>query len=90
MLMAFPVLYSFGFFFFSEHRTGQRKHSLGRPDQRDLSENLAATQGLAHMVTECIRMFQVLKLLLLKPICIDKWCLDTNAISYVITLQMSL
>ncbi|KAM9451180.1 rho GTPase-activating protein 7 isoform 2-T2 [Clarias gariepinus] len=40
-------------------RAGQRKHSLGRPDQRDLSENLAATQGLAHMVTECTRLFQM-------------------------------
>ncbi|KAF4077609.1 hypothetical protein AMELA_G00210020 [Ameiurus melas] len=40
-------------------RAGQRKYSLGRPDQRDLSENLAATQGLAHMVTECTRLFQV-------------------------------
>ncbi|KAK2826956.1 hypothetical protein Q7C36_017882 [Tachysurus vachellii] len=40
-------------------RAGQRKYSLGRPDQRDLSENLAATQGLAHMVTECTRLFQM-------------------------------
>uniref|UniRef100_A0A3B3CU52 Si:dkeyp-23e4.3 n=1 Tax=Oryzias melastigma TaxID=30732 RepID=A0A3B3CU52_ORYME len=36
-----------------------RKHSLGRPDQRDLSENLAATQGLAFMITEVQRLFQV-------------------------------
>uniref|UniRef100_A0A3B3CVT4 Si:dkeyp-23e4.3 n=1 Tax=Oryzias melastigma TaxID=30732 RepID=A0A3B3CVT4_ORYME len=35
-----------------------RKHSLGRPDQRDLSENLAATQGLAFMITEVQRLFQ--------------------------------
>lgn len=41
------------------HRSRQRKYSLGRPDQRDLSENLAATQGLSHMVTECSRLFQV-------------------------------
>ncbi|XP_058271024.1 rho GTPase-activating protein 7 isoform X2 [Hemibagrus wyckioides] len=40
-------------------RAGQRKYSLGRPDQRDLSENLAATQGLAHMVTECTQLFQL-------------------------------
>uniref|UniRef100_A0A3B4YX00 Si:dkeyp-23e4.3 n=1 Tax=Seriola lalandi dorsalis TaxID=1841481 RepID=A0A3B4YX00_SERLL len=36
-----------------------RKYSLGRPDQRDLSENLAATQGLANMITEAQRLFQV-------------------------------
>ncbi|CDQ60252.1 unnamed protein product [Oncorhynchus mykiss] len=34
-------------------------YSLGRPDQRDLSENLAATQGLAHMVTESLRLLQL-------------------------------
>ncbi|XP_008295032.1 rho GTPase-activating protein 7 [Stegastes partitus] len=36
-----------------------RKYSLGRPDQRDLSENLAATQGLANMITEAQRLFQL-------------------------------
>ncbi|XP_066502554.1 rho GTPase-activating protein 7 isoform X2 [Hoplias malabaricus] len=39
-------------------RSSHRKYSLGRPDQRDLSENLAATQGLAHMLAECTRLFQ--------------------------------
>lgn len=37
----------------------QRKQSLGKPDQRDLNENLAATQGLAHMIAECKKLFQV-------------------------------
>ncbi|KAM7397652.1 hypothetical protein PAMA_005796 [Pampus argenteus] len=36
-----------------------RKYSLGRPDQRDLSENLAATQGLANMITEAQRLFEL-------------------------------
>ncbi|XP_058875715.1 rho GTPase-activating protein 7-like, partial [Acipenser ruthenus] len=40
-------------------RSSQRKHSLGMPDQRDLTENLAASQGLAHMVAESSRLFQV-------------------------------
>uniref|UniRef100_A0A667Y627 Si:dkeyp-23e4.3 n=1 Tax=Myripristis murdjan TaxID=586833 RepID=A0A667Y627_9TELE len=40
-------------------RSTHRKYSLGRPDQKDLSENLAATQGLASMVTEAVRLFQV-------------------------------
>uniref|UniRef100_A0A3Q3A265 Si:dkeyp-23e4.3 n=1 Tax=Kryptolebias marmoratus TaxID=37003 RepID=A0A3Q3A265_KRYMA len=40
-------------------RSGHRKSSLGRPDQRDLSETLAATQGLAHMIAEAQRLFQV-------------------------------
>ncbi|NXI53199.1 RHG07 protein, partial [Chloroceryle aenea] len=43
----------------SSTRAGQRKCSLGKPDQRELSENLAATQGLAHMIMECNRLFQV-------------------------------
>ncbi|XP_077183264.1 rho GTPase-activating protein 7-like isoform X3 [Paroedura picta] len=42
----------------SSSRSSQRKYSTGRPDQRDLSENLAATQGLAHMIMECHRLFQ--------------------------------
>nr|XP_040037896.1 rho GTPase-activating protein 7 isoform X2 [Gasterosteus aculeatus aculeatus] len=40
-------------------RSGHRKYSLGRPDQRDLSENLAAAQGLADMITEAQRLFQL-------------------------------
>lgn len=48
-------------FFRYRGRSSRRKCSLGRPDQRDLSENLAATQGLAHMITEAQRLFQVPK-----------------------------
>ncbi|MEQ2159864.1 StAR- lipid transfer protein 13 [Goodea atripinnis] len=40
-------------------RSIQRKYATGRPDQKDLSENLAATQGLAHMITECQHLFQI-------------------------------
>uniref|UniRef100_A0A674A5Q9 StAR-related lipid transfer protein 13-like n=1 Tax=Salmo trutta TaxID=8032 RepID=A0A674A5Q9_SALTR len=40
-------------------RSIQRKYATGRPDQKDLSENLAATQGLAHMITECQHLFEV-------------------------------
>ncbi|NXI86098.1 RHG07 protein, partial [Rhipidura dahli] len=43
----------------SSTRSSQRKCSLGKPDQRELSENLAATEGLAHMIMECNRLFQV-------------------------------
>ncbi|XP_053574547.1 rho GTPase-activating protein 7 [Bombina bombina] len=43
----------------SSSRSSQRKHSTGKPDQKDLSENLAATHGLAHMITECNRLFQL-------------------------------
>ncbi|XP_031428078.1 rho GTPase-activating protein 7 [Clupea harengus] len=38
---------------------GTRKHSLVKPDQRDLSESLAATQGLAHMLAEVTHLFQL-------------------------------
>uniref|UniRef100_A0A673JD38 StAR-related lipid transfer protein 13-like n=1 Tax=Sinocyclocheilus rhinocerous TaxID=307959 RepID=A0A673JD38_9TELE len=37
----------------------QKKYATGRPDQKDLNENLAATQGLVHMITECNRMFEI-------------------------------
>ncbi|XP_051487267.1 rho GTPase-activating protein 7-like isoform X1 [Apus apus] len=42
----------------SSSSASQRKCSLGKPDQRELNENLAATQGLAHMIMECNRLFQ--------------------------------
>lgn len=32
---------------------------MGKPDQKDLSENMAATQGLSHMITDCKKLFQV-------------------------------
>ncbi|XP_037543299.1 stAR-related lipid transfer protein 13 isoform X2 [Nematolebias whitei] len=40
-------------------RSIQRKYTTGRPDQKDLNENLAATQGLAHMIIECQHLFQI-------------------------------
>ncbi|KAM9453956.1 stAR-related lipid transfer protein 13-like isoform 2-T2 [Salvelinus alpinus] len=40
-------------------RAMQRKYTTGRPDQKDLNENLAATQGLAHMIIECNRLFEI-------------------------------
>ncbi|KAM4859838.1 stAR-related lipid transfer protein 13 isoform 1-T1 [Thomomys bottae] len=43
----------------SSPRINQKKYATGKPDQKDLSENLAAAQGLAHMITECNRLFEV-------------------------------
>uniref|UniRef100_A0A6Q2XCS3 StAR related lipid transfer domain containing 13a n=1 Tax=Esox lucius TaxID=8010 RepID=A0A6Q2XCS3_ESOLU len=40
-------------------RSIQKKYTTGRPDQKDLSENLAATQGLSHMITECQQLFEI-------------------------------
>ncbi|XP_038150372.1 stAR-related lipid transfer protein 13 isoform X2 [Cyprinodon tularosa] len=37
----------------------QKRYATGRPDQKDLNENLAAAQGLAHMIMECNRLFEV-------------------------------
>ncbi|XP_069738542.1 stAR-related lipid transfer protein 13 isoform X1 [Phaenicophaeus curvirostris] len=43
----------------SSPRVIQKKYATGKPDQKDLSENLAATQGLAHMIMECNKLFEV-------------------------------
>uniref|UniRef100_A0AAY4A0T6 Rho GTPase-activating protein 7 n=1 Tax=Denticeps clupeoides TaxID=299321 RepID=A0AAY4A0T6_9TELE len=43
----------------SSPRVMNRKQNLGKPDQRDLNENLAATHGLAHMIQECRKLFQI-------------------------------
>ncbi|XP_054884173.1 stAR-related lipid transfer protein 13 isoform X2 [Poeciliopsis prolifica] len=37
----------------------QKKYATGRPDQKDLNENLAAAQGLAHMIMECNHLFEI-------------------------------
>ncbi|XP_054634600.1 rho GTPase-activating protein 7 isoform X2 [Dunckerocampus dactyliophorus] len=42
----------------SSPRVMNRKPTLGKPDQRDLNENLAATHGLAHMIQECRKLFR--------------------------------
>ncbi|XP_051881934.1 stAR-related lipid transfer protein 13-like isoform X2 [Pristis pectinata] len=43
----------------SSPRVMHRKYASGKPDQKDLNENLAATQGLAQMITECNIIFQI-------------------------------
>ncbi|XP_070376603.1 stAR-related lipid transfer protein 13 isoform X5 [Equus asinus] len=43
----------------SSPRVIQKKYATGKPDQKDLNENLAAAQGLAHMIMECDRLFEV-------------------------------
>ncbi|KAF7206446.1 stAR-related lipid transfer protein 13 isoform X3 [Nothobranchius furzeri] len=40
-------------------RSIQKKYTTGRPDQKDLNENFAATQGLSHMIAECQHLFQI-------------------------------
>lgn len=40
-------------------RAMQKRYATGRPDQKDLNENLAATQGLAHMIVECNHLFEI-------------------------------
>lgn len=47
------------FLLFLGQRVMNRKQTLGKPDQRDLNENLAATHGLAHMIQECRKLFRV-------------------------------
>ncbi|XP_023477265.2 stAR-related lipid transfer protein 13 isoform X5 [Equus caballus] len=43
----------------SSPRVIQKKYATGKPDQKDLNENLAAAQGLAHMIMACDRLFEV-------------------------------
>uniref|UniRef100_A0A4W4DR70 DLC1 Rho GTPase activating protein n=1 Tax=Electrophorus electricus TaxID=8005 RepID=A0A4W4DR70_ELEEL len=43
----------------SSPRVMSRKNALGKPDQKDLNENLAATHCLAHMIQECRKLFQI-------------------------------
>ncbi|NXE26422.1 STA13 protein, partial [Ardeotis kori] len=40
-------------------RAMHKRGTTGKPDQKDLNENMAATQGLSHMITDCKKLFQV-------------------------------
>ncbi|XP_012498286.1 PREDICTED: stAR-related lipid transfer protein 8 [Propithecus coquereli] len=40
-------------------RMKSKRSLVGRPGPRDLSENMAATQGLSHMISDCKKLFQV-------------------------------
>ncbi|XP_068267836.1 stAR-related lipid transfer protein 8 isoform X2 [Nyctibius grandis] len=40
-------------------RVIHKRGTVGKPDQKDLNENMAATQGLSHMITDCKKLFQV-------------------------------
>ncbi|KAM5221581.1 stAR-related lipid transfer protein 8 [Ctenodactylus gundi] len=40
-------------------RIKSKRSLVGRPGARDLSENMAATQGLSHMIRDCKKLFQV-------------------------------
>ncbi|KAK1346806.1 hypothetical protein QTO34_000666 [Cnephaeus nilssonii] len=39
-------------------RIKSKRSLVGRPGPRDLSENMAATQGLSHMISDCKKLFQ--------------------------------
>ncbi|XP_075429687.1 stAR-related lipid transfer protein 8 isoform X2 [Ascaphus truei] len=43
----------------SSPRMMHKRGASGKPDHKDLSENMAATQGLQHMITECKKLFQI-------------------------------
>ncbi|XP_077165316.1 stAR-related lipid transfer protein 8 [Paroedura picta] len=40
-------------------RMVQKRSTMGKPDQKDLNENLAATQALSHMILGCKKLFQI-------------------------------
>ncbi|XP_058514526.1 stAR-related lipid transfer protein 8 isoform X1 [Ochotona princeps] len=40
-------------------RIRSKRSLVGRPGPRDLSDNMAATQGLSHMISDCKKLFQV-------------------------------
>ncbi|NXX47728.1 STA13 protein, partial [Tricholaema leucomelas] len=40
-------------------RAIHKRGTMGKPDQKDLNENMAATQGLSHMITDCKKLFQI-------------------------------
>ncbi|KYO38366.1 hypothetical protein Y1Q_0015619 [Alligator mississippiensis] len=50
----------------SSPRVAHKKGPMGKPDQKELDENMAATQGLCHMITDCKKLFQIPKDMMLQ------------------------
>ncbi|XP_060611973.2 stAR-related lipid transfer protein 8 isoform X3 [Anolis sagrei] len=40
-------------------RMMHKRSTVGKPDHKDLSENMAATQSLSHMIADCKKLFQI-------------------------------
>ncbi|XP_018584111.1 stAR-related lipid transfer protein 8 isoform X3 [Scleropages formosus] len=40
-------------------RLMHKRGGMGKPDQKDLNDNMAATEGLSHMIIECKKLFQI-------------------------------
>ncbi|MFT7811024.1 stAR-related lipid transfer protein 8 isoform X1 [Arapaima gigas] len=40
-------------------RLMQKRGGMGKPEQKDLNDNMAATEGLGHMIVECKKLFQI-------------------------------
>uniref|UniRef100_A0A8C4WEK2 StAR related lipid transfer domain containing 8 n=1 Tax=Gopherus evgoodei TaxID=1825980 RepID=A0A8C4WEK2_9SAUR len=59
----------------------QKRGTMGKPDQKDLNENMAATQGLSHMITDCKKLFQVGDG---HPLCLWKVCTEMEAPPYTV------
>uniref|UniRef100_A0A8C8RRP4 StAR related lipid transfer domain containing 8 n=1 Tax=Pelusios castaneus TaxID=367368 RepID=A0A8C8RRP4_9SAUR len=61
-------------------RVIQKRGTMGKPDQKDLNENMAATQGLSHMITDCKKLFQIPHDIMLQ-LCNSYMAADTHPLS---------
>ncbi|XP_053256290.1 stAR-related lipid transfer protein 8 isoform X2 [Podarcis raffonei] len=58
-----------------------KRATMGKPDHKDLNENLAATQGLSHMITDCKKLFQIPQDVMLQ-LCNSYLAADTQPLSF--------
>ncbi|XP_074864304.1 stAR-related lipid transfer protein 8 isoform X1 [Carettochelys insculpta] len=67
----------------------QKRGTMGKPDQKDLNENMAATQGLSHIITDCKKLFQIPQDMMLQ-LCNSYVAADTHPLSLAELMSQSL
>uniref|UniRef100_A0A8D2KZL0 StAR related lipid transfer domain containing 8 n=1 Tax=Varanus komodoensis TaxID=61221 RepID=A0A8D2KZL0_VARKO len=66
-----------------------RRGTMGKPDQKDLNENMAATQGLSHMIADCKKLFQIPHDMMLQ-LCNSYLAADARPLSFSELMSQSL
>ncbi|KAH0630878.1 hypothetical protein JD844_004195 [Phrynosoma platyrhinos] len=66
-----------------------KKGTMGKPDQKDLNENMAATEGLSHMIADCKKLFQIPQEMMLQ-LCSSYMSADAQPLTFSELLSRSL
>ncbi|XP_042336470.1 stAR-related lipid transfer protein 8 isoform X2 [Sceloporus undulatus] len=66
-----------------------KRGTMGKPDQKDLNENMAATEGLSHMIADCKKLFQIPQEMMLQ-LCSSYMSADAQPLTFSELMSRSL